>query len=204
MGTFVHGDVTYLHVRRYGSGADELFIPSIAIKRIVPKHVYLDIAPEGLLAQPWHERPGAMEHRQAESPDVSDEVSTRQQSPTQSRPALALAIALDDEIGLLHQGESWQRGDRNAKTLANKPSMRVILTVLKAGARLHRHQTSAPITIHVLRGHLRVLASDESIDCPPGHLVMLEAGVPHEVEAIDEAAFLLTVGHPGYAPQSGR
>jgi hypothetical protein len=59
LGTIVHEDVTYLHVRRYGSGGDELYIPSIAIKRAVPKHVYLDLDPESLLAQPWHERPGS-------------------------------------------------------------------------------------------------------------------------------------------------
>jgi hypothetical protein len=59
LGTIVHEDVTYLHVRRYGAGEDELYIPSIAIKRIVPKHVYLNIEPESLLAQPWHERPGS-------------------------------------------------------------------------------------------------------------------------------------------------
>jgi hypothetical protein len=58
LGTIVHEDVTYLHVRRYGAGEDELFIPSIAIKRIVPKHIYLDVPPESLIAQPWHIRPG--------------------------------------------------------------------------------------------------------------------------------------------------
>jgi hypothetical protein len=58
LGTLVDEDVTYLHVRRYGAGEDELYIPTIAIKRVVPKHIYLDIDPESLLAQPWHERPG--------------------------------------------------------------------------------------------------------------------------------------------------
>jgi hypothetical protein len=59
LGTMVHDGVVYLHVRRYGAGQDELYIPSIAIKRIVPRHVYLDVDPESLLAQPWHVRPGA-------------------------------------------------------------------------------------------------------------------------------------------------
>ncbi len=58
IGTVVHDGVTYLYVRRYGAGADELYIPSSAIKRIVPKHIYLAIDAETLLAQPWHIRPG--------------------------------------------------------------------------------------------------------------------------------------------------
>jgi hypothetical protein len=52
-----HQNVHYLHVRRYGPGEDELYIPSIAVKRVVPKHVYLDLAAADLAAQPWHERP---------------------------------------------------------------------------------------------------------------------------------------------------
>jgi hypothetical protein len=59
LGTVVHEDVTYLHVRRYGVGEDELYIPSIAVKRVVPKHIYLNLGPETLLAQPWHTPPGA-------------------------------------------------------------------------------------------------------------------------------------------------
>jgi hypothetical protein len=59
IGTLVHEEVTYLHVRRYGAGEDDLYIPSIAVERIVPKHVYLNLDPETLLAQAWHQRPGA-------------------------------------------------------------------------------------------------------------------------------------------------
>lgn len=56
--TFRHEDVTYLHVRRFGPGMDDLYVPSIAIERVMPKHIYLTIAAEDLGAQAWHERPG--------------------------------------------------------------------------------------------------------------------------------------------------
>ena len=56
--TFVHDHVEYLQVRRYGPGHDELFIPSMAVVRVAPKHIYLNLAAEDLVAQPWHERPG--------------------------------------------------------------------------------------------------------------------------------------------------
>ncbi len=56
--TFGHEDVTYLHVRRFGPGMDDLYVPSIAIARVMPKHIYLTVAPEDLVAQAWHDRPG--------------------------------------------------------------------------------------------------------------------------------------------------
>ena len=52
------GDVNYLHVRRFGAGMDDLYIPSIAISKVAPKHVYLTVAAEDLLGQAWHVIPG--------------------------------------------------------------------------------------------------------------------------------------------------
>lgn len=49
--------VTYLHVLRYGPGFDELYIPTMAIKRVVGDHVYIDLRAADLVGQPWHERP---------------------------------------------------------------------------------------------------------------------------------------------------
>jgi hypothetical protein len=37
---------------------DDLYIPSLAIERVMPKHIYLTVAPEDLVAQAWHDRPG--------------------------------------------------------------------------------------------------------------------------------------------------
>ncbi len=34
---------------------------------------------------------------------------------------------------------------------------------------------------------------DETVDVPAGHLLAVEAGIEHEVEALEESAFLLTL-----------
>lgn len=57
IGTLHQHDVVYLHVRRYGLGLDDLYIPSIAVRRVVPGHIYLDLNAEALLGQSWHVRP---------------------------------------------------------------------------------------------------------------------------------------------------
>jgi hypothetical protein len=58
IGVLRHDDVEYLHVQRYGPGLDDLYIPTIAVQRVVPGHVYLDLDAETLLGQSWHVRPG--------------------------------------------------------------------------------------------------------------------------------------------------
>jgi hypothetical protein len=54
---FRHKDVVYLHIRRYGPGHDDVYIPSGTVARILPKHVYLDIDAETLIGQAWHVNP---------------------------------------------------------------------------------------------------------------------------------------------------
>jgi len=55
--TLDRGNVTYLHVRRFGAAREDLYIPSIAVANVAPKHVYLTVAPADLLGQAWHEYP---------------------------------------------------------------------------------------------------------------------------------------------------
>jgi hypothetical protein len=63
-GVFQEGDVTYLQVRRFGAGMDELYIPSIAVAKVAPRHIYLTISAEDLVGQSWHEHPKSVEPSQ--------------------------------------------------------------------------------------------------------------------------------------------
>jgi hypothetical protein len=60
VGTLRHEDVTYLHVRRYGPGLDDLYIPSIAVQQVMPGHIYLNLDAKDLVGQSWHVKPGEM------------------------------------------------------------------------------------------------------------------------------------------------
>jgi len=56
------GGAEYLHVRRYGYGGDELYIPMLAISHVSNGQIHLRLPWSELAAQPWHERPaGAVE-----------------------------------------------------------------------------------------------------------------------------------------------
>jgi hypothetical protein len=39
-------------------------------------------------------------------------------------------------------------------------------------------------------------AADKTFDLPPGRVLVLDRAVPHDVEALVDSAFLLTVAHP--------
>jgi quercetin dioxygenase-like cupin family protein len=65
--------------------------------------------------------------------------------------------------------------------------------VLRTGTRLHEHQANGPLTLQVISGRLAFHAAGRSLTLSPGDVAVLETAVSHEVEAVEEAAFLLTI-----------
>jgi quercetin dioxygenase-like cupin family protein len=57
--------------------------------------------------------------------------------------------------------------------------------------------TEGRISIHMLSGHLRLNASGRTFDLRPGSLVALDQGNAHDIEALEESAFLLTIAWRG-------
>lgn len=106
-----------------------------------------------------------------------------------------LPFDLKAEIEGLRGENGWQAG-RDSKTLVKHPDFRVVLTVLKSGARLHEHKAASRISVQAVAGHIRMHVQDKIFDLPAGHLLALERALPHDVEALEDSAFLLTIAWP--------
>jgi len=74
---------------------------------------------------------------------------------------------------------------------------RVVLTALQAQTRIPEHKTEGRISVHMLSGHIRLNASGRTFDLLPGSLLALDQGARHDIEALEESAFLLTIAWPG-------
>ncbi len=107
-----------------------------------------------------------------------------------------LEFDLTAEINQLHRETTWRTG-RNAKTLMKYDDFRVVLTALQANMRIPEHKTEGRISVHMLSGHVRLNASGRTFDLRPGSLVALDQGSAHDMEALEESAFLLTIAWPG-------
>jgi len=105
-----------------------------------------------------------------------------------------LQFDLGEEAARLRQEDSWTRGTgRSSRTLAKHPDFRVVLTLLKAGAQVDEHKTNLRISIQVVSGAIRLNLPDRNVELRAGQLLVLDAGVPHRVAALEESAFLLTL-----------
>ena len=113
-------------------------------------------------------------------------------------PHLADSILLFDishEITQLRMEDSWQRGTgRSSKTLVKHPDFRIVLTLMKPGSRMHEHRTDARISIQAVMGRIKLHLPQRTVELSAGQLLALDSEVPHDVEAEEESAFLLTVG----------
>jgi quercetin dioxygenase-like cupin family protein len=101
--------------------------------------------------------------------------------------------AIESEVRL---EEAYQRDGHSARTLVREADLRVVLIAMKAGARIAQHRASASVSVHTLRGHARLRVADRTVELPAGRLLVLEAGLEHDVEAVSETSILLTLGHP--------
>jgi quercetin dioxygenase-like cupin family protein len=114
----------------------------------------------------------------------------------QAMAAAYLEFDLARELDQLHREPAWSSG-QNAKTLVKYDDFRVVLTALKARAGLPGHQTEGRISIQTVAGRIQVRAQGRTFDLPTGGLLVLDRGLPHDVEALEESAFLLTIAWPG-------
>jgi quercetin dioxygenase-like cupin family protein len=121
---------------------------------------------------------------------------TSERAP-QRMAAPVLAFDLAHEVARLHEQAAWQQGDRNAKTLVKEADFRIVLIALRAGARMEEHRAAGRISVQTLAGHVRLHTAGTNVDLPVGRLVSLERDVPHDVEALEESAFLLTIAWQG-------
>ena len=98
----------------------------------------------------------------------------------------AAADALAREVGAGQAG-------RRQETLYKHGTTTIALFLFGHLTHLSPHRTNGTVVIQVLRGRLRVTAEKQEHDLGAGHLLVLAAGVEHNVAAFEESAMLLTV-----------
>lgn len=102
------------------------------------------------------------------------------------------------ELEKLKEAPSWQReSGRSSETLVKYKEFRIVLVRMKHGSYMSHHRAEGPISIQAIQGKIRVhLPEDRLEDLNPGDLLTLERCLEHDVEALDESAFLLTIAWP--------
>ena len=114
-----------------------------------------------------------------------------------------LQFDLSAEIQNLYKEDAWQQGaGPSSKTLVKHPDLRIVLLAMRKKTCMHEHKTAARISVQTLSGHIRLRLPDRTVELPAGQLLVLDQCVPHDVEAEEDSAFLLTLSWHGQPSDS--
>ncbi|MEP7355201.1 MAG: cupin domain-containing protein [Acidobacteriota bacterium] len=89
----------------------------------------------------------------------------------------------------------WAAG-HFARTLFKKPDFRMVLISMEKGSILKEHHANGTISVQVLKGSIRFAAQGEAHRLAVNNALTFGASIRHEVEALEESAFLLTIAWP--------
>ena len=87
----------------------------------------------------------------------------------------------------------WKTGDKNSITVYKSENLRIVLIGLHKEAELKKHTAIGTISVQVLEGKIRFSTEEESVELTKGEMIALHKQIPHQVQAIEESIFLLTV-----------
>ena len=121
-------------------------------------------------------------------------------NPTELRPegerllnAPLVHMDLTEFTKAIKSEKAWKEKDRNAMTVYKSDRMRMVLIALHKGAVLERHTANGTINVHVLDGEINFSTDYQTVNLKKGQVVALHTMIPHEVSAVKEAVFLLTL-----------
>jgi len=134
-----------------------------------------------------------MNDTQANQPRSAGGTSGSPQRPPHELSEPVTILDLLQEADALRREPAWTQGDRNAKTFVKEADLRVVLTILKQGTMIREHQVPGTAIVQVLSGRVRLRLPSQEVDLPAGRLVILERDLPHDVEALEESAFVISI-----------
>jgi quercetin dioxygenase-like cupin family protein len=109
-------------------------------------------------------------------------------------PLMQFSLAI--EADSLRLENEYRTGDRNSRTLAKETDLRVLMSVLRAGAALDEQDGDARATVQVIDGVATLALDDEETRLEHGQLAVVDRGRPWILRAESDCALLLTIAWP--------
>ena len=108
----------------------------------------------------------------------------------------ALQFSVQEEMLALIARVRGNKSKRTAKTLVKEGPLRVLIVALDAGGKLEEHAVDGPFSVQCLLGKAAMRVGGQTYDLGPGGLVVVDSLVPHDLEAIEATALLITIAAP--------
>lgn len=111
-------------------------------------------------------------------------------------PDHGLTFDLSTVARELRDEAPYLQGGQTARTLVRTPDLRVVLVTIQAGKTISEHHANVTAMVQTLSGRVVVQLPDRSVELPEGQLLVMGAGLAHDVTADVDSTLLLTLGWP--------
>ena len=91
----------------------------------------------------------------------------------------------------------YQKGQIVSRTLVQNRSVSLTLFAFDTGEEISSHESKGDAMVQILDGTAKITIGDGVYQLKAGETVVMPAGVPHALEAVEPFKMLLTVVFPG-------
>ena len=109
--------------------------------------------------------------------------------------APVVPIDVPDFLRQIKNEPAWENSDRNAMAIYKTDAMHIVLIALHKDAVLKEHSTNGVISVQVLDGEINFATEGKTHNLTKGKMITLHRNITHEVSAVEESVFLLTVAN---------
>lgn len=109
-------------------------------------------------------------------------------------PVQGLSFDLDAIARELRVDELYTQEGQGARTLIRTPDLRLVLVALKAGKTISEHHANVTVSVQNLSGLIHLQLPERTVELAEGQLLVMGAGLSHDVYAKSDSVFLLTLG----------
>lgn len=102
---------------------------------------------------------------------------------------------LNSEIEAFESRKPWAQG-LTSKLLLKTDDLRVMAIAMETGAKMKEHHSDGRVSIHVIRGAIRVRVKEQLHKLSAQQILVLDKSIQHDVEAIESSVFVLTIAWP--------
>lgn len=104
-------------------------------------------------------------------------------------------VDLSAEITQFGQRKPWASGIAS-KTVFKSDDIRMVLIAMERGARMPEHHADGSLVVQVLKGSIKLWVDNQTVQLGVGQFLTLGRSIKHDVEALEDSAFLLTISWP--------
>ncbi len=130
---------------------------------------------------------------QDETDYTSNDSTPKRPSGDRVLNAPLVEININEFIHQIKSETTWAESDRNSVTIFKSENMRIVLLGLHENAELKTHKANGVISVQVMEGRIEFSADNQRVQIEKGQMVALQENILHNVKALTESFFLLTL-----------